>query len=270
MHVTDFQKLEAIFLELAEKASAAIMLHAHKRDASTRLKADNSPVTAADLAANIIICDGLSKIFPNIPIISEESPTPLIPIAQAHDFFLVDPLDGTKEFIKGCDEFTVNIALVRKGQPIRGVISAPALEQCFFTNAEGTPMQICKKHGQQKLKMPPLSSLSPPQKMRIVMSSSHPTPEDEAYINLYDFDKCFTIGSSFKFCILASGKAELYPRLSPTMEWDTAAGHAILAAAKGKVVDIEKGSSLTYGKKNFKNTPFLAHIENIKPKGYNA
>jgi 3'(2'), 5'-bisphosphate nucleotidase len=214
-----------------------------------RSKADGSPVTAADEAAETLIRDGLARVAPAVPIISEEHAArekPIIPAGAGASYFLVDPLDGTREFIAGSSEYTVNIAIVTDRVPIMGVIAAPA---------SGLAWRGIVGRGAEKLefadgKTSPRSRIhtrrTPDHEQTVMISRSHLEARTRAYIDGLAPAKLVPCGSSVKFCRLAEGSADLYPRLAPTHDWDVAAGHAILAAAGGRVAAPD-GSPLVYG-----------------------
>jgi 3'(2'), 5'-bisphosphate nucleotidase len=222
-------------------------------------KKDNSPVTAADHAAEAIILKRLGALLAHIPIIAEEEVAAGRVPAIGETFFLVDPLDGTREFVAGRPEFTVNIALVRGGGPVLGVVYAPASGELFGGDVEAahafraTPT----RDGDGYARLPIQVRRAPPLGLTVVASRSHPSPKMRAYLTGYTVADTVSIGSSLKFCLLASGEADLYPRLGTTMEWDTAAGHAVLVAAGGAVVSAD-GSPLLYGKPGFSNPWFIA------------
>ena len=217
-------------------------------------KADHSPVTQADVAAEDIILQDLAKNFPTIPVVSEEQHAEGIPVVTGDTFFLVDPLDGTREFISRNGEFTVNIALIHLGLPIMGVVYAPATGE-IFTGFVGSVAQ--------KAKVPTLefslirARARPPAGPCVVASRSHLDAETQNYIATQNPASINNAGSSLKFCRLAEGVADLYPRFGRTMEWDTAAGHAVLLAAGGRLTKPD-GSPFTYGKAGFENGPFIA------------
>lgn len=223
-------------------------------------KKDSSPVTAADHAAEAIILKRLGALLAHIPIVAEEEVAAGRVPAIGNTFFLVDPLDGTREFIAGRPEFTVNIALVRDGAPVLGVVYAPAsgglfggdvLRACAF-RAEVPP------GGDESGARAPIHvRRAPPAGLTAVASRSHLSPETSAYLTRYEVADFVSIGSSLKFCLLACGEADLYPRLGRTMEWDTAAGHAVLVSAGGAVVT-KDGGPLVYGKPGFSNPWFIA------------
>ncbi len=223
-------------------------------DFATALKSDASPVTAADTAAENLIIAGLKQHFPNIPIIAEEQQAEGQQIAVADLFFLVDPLDGTKEFISRNGEFTVNIGLIKNGQPISGVVYAPALNEIYVGEVGMGAFRAQSPYLQfTAITARPCPTLGP----TILASRSHRDAETEAYITAQKPAAVSNAGSSLKFCRLAEGKADLYPRFGRTMEWDTAAGHAVLSAAGGKLTKPE-GTPFTYGKPGFANGPFIA------------
>jgi len=243
---------------LAILAGAAIMSVRQSPDFEIRIKTDDSPVTEADLAADAIISAGLRSAFPEIPLVTEEQAA--THGQETRDFLIVDPLDGTKEFIRGHGDFTVNVALVEDGMPRFGVVFAPARGRLFYTLADGSSIE---EEG-------PLDPGNPgpirPIRVReadndalmIVASKSHRDQATEDYIARYAVAAMAPAGSSLKFCLVATGEADLYPRLGRTMEWDTAAGHAVLGGAGGRVLRLDDHSPLTYGKPGFENPHFLA------------
>jgi 3'(2'), 5'-bisphosphate nucleotidase len=246
-----------IFENLALNAGSEIM-NIRARGVLARLKSDASPVTDADERAEAIILTGLQTHFPTIPIVAEEA------IAAGHSprdigtrFFLVDPLDGTKEFISGSCDFTVNIALIENGVPTFGVVYAPA-HSALYSAHYNSARKSTVINGV-------ISSSSPLQRFqhngppRIVASRSHMSEETLEFVSRYPESELVSIGSSLKFCLLAEGKADLYPRFGRTMEWDTAAGDAILRAAGGCTQHIN-GETLTYGKPHFENGFFIARV----------
>ena len=211
---------------ITKEAGDAIM-QIYKQDFEVEYKQDNSPLTLADKKANVIIETGLNKLSVNFPILSEEGKE--IPYEDRRHweyFWLVDPLDGTKEFVKKNDEFTVNIALIHKDTPVLGVVYAPALDVCYWAKQD----EGAFKDG-QKL---PLKTESQRNTYKIVASRSHMSDETQAFIDAIDTDKekeLISIGSSLKICLVAEGEADIYPRLGKTMEWDTGAAHAIACEA---------------------------------------
>jgi 3'(2'), 5'-bisphosphate nucleotidase len=212
-------------------------------------KADHSPVTAADHAAEAIILERLRKIAPHVPIVAEEEVAAGRLPSIGKEFFLVDPLDGTKEFVQRNGDFTVNIALVRDGDPVLGVVYAPVTSGLYIGNVTDG----WAKRGQQLIKVRAV----PERGLSVVVSRSHATPETETYLAQYKVAERVSVGSSLKFCLVAAGEADLYPRLGPTMEWDTAAGQAVLVAAGGSVL-APGGEPLRYGKSGLRNSHFVA------------
>jgi len=243
----------------AQRAGGAIMA-IHAKGFAVRDKADASPVTAADEAAEKIILADLAELAPDIPVVAEESVAGGRIPAVADRFFLVDPLDGTKEFIGQRDEFTVNIALIENGEPVLGVVLAPARRELFWGDVRAARAGHidAEPDGTMPLLGTPLRARPVPRDGLIAVASrSHRSPETDAFLANYPVGEFRSIGSSLKFCLLAAGQADLYPRLGPTMEWDTAAGHAVLAAAGGSVTTLE-GAPFRYGKPHFRNGNFVA------------
>lgn len=243
--------------EAALIAGQAIM-DVYATDFAVEHKDDKSPVTAADRAAEDIILPVLKAITPTVTIISEESfnaDSP--PTVGDEPFWLVDPLDGTKQFITKQGEFTVNIALIRNRVPVLGVVHAPAVGRTYLGGPEGASLEVDGGPAS------PITVRSAPAKgITAVASRSHRTPETDAFLDNYDVGELISSGSSIKFCLVAEGKADLYPRFGPTMEWDTAAGHAVLNAAGGSVTH-EDGSPFLYGKADFRNPNFIARGRDI-------
>jgi 3'(2'), 5'-bisphosphate nucleotidase len=218
----DIQNIVAI----AKEAGNAIM-EVYYQDFDVEYKQDSSPLTLADKRANDIIENGLNKLIVNLPILSEEGRD--VPYEERRlweYFWLVDPLDGTKEFVKKNGEFTVNIALIHKDAPVLGVVYAPALDICYWAKKD----EGAFKDGQQI----PLKVEKKRDTYKIVVSRSHMSDETKMFIDNIDTNKkkkLISIGSSLKICLVAEGKADIYPRLGPTMEWDTGAAHAIVCEA---------------------------------------
>ena len=244
------QLLEA--LVVAARAAGAEILKLVERGFEVETKHDESPVTVCDRAAEHIILEFIRLAAPGVPVIAEEEVAAGRIPEHGDTYFLVDPLDGTKEFVRGGEDYTVNIGLIAGGKPILGVVYQPACDKLWaglvgegaFLEAEGERKPIhCRPLGEQRA---------------AVASKSHFTQSTADYlaeaIGLCDH---VSVGSSLKFCIVAEGKADIYPRLSPTSEWDTAAGHAVLLAAGGRVDGLD-GTPLEYGKKAFLNPGFCA------------
>lgn len=245
-------------LYLAKQAGEEVMKY-YKKEIDVFIKEkDSSPFTNADLVANKIIREGLKLIDSNIPVLSEEnSEHDNLKVKNCRIYWVVDPIDGTKSFINHSDEFTINIAMVEDGFPTGGVVYAPALSKAYFTAEDN------KAYFQYENNLPDEISVFPvPDEGPVVITSmSHITPEVEEYVNsLEKISDYIKVASSLKFCLLAQGVAHIYPRFSRTMEWDTAAGQAVLEAAGGHVRDLE-GNRFKYGKKDFINTSFLATAE---------
>jgi 3'(2'),5'-bisphosphate nucleotidase len=231
-----------------------------------RFKTDASPVTAADEEAEALILARLASIAPGIPVIAEEAMAagrslPHDAIA-GHRFFLVDPLDGTKEFLKRNGEFTVNIALIEGGRARMGVVLAPAKARLFLGDGENGAF-ACEARADAPLKLADARAIKarvpPAQGLTLLASRSHGDGRLEAFCAELAIAERIDAGSSLKFCLIAAGEADLYPRLGPTMEWDTAAGQAVLEAAGGTVMT-EDGAPLAYGKtgEGFRNPHFTA------------
>ena len=233
--------------------AGAEILAIRDRGASVREKADSSPVTDADEAANALIVARLATLTPDIPIIAEESVAAGDIPAIGTRFWLVDPLDGTREFIANRDEFTVNIALIEDGRPTLGVVGVPALDELYIgVNEIGAWSE--KAAGPA---VPIAARPVPDDDPLAVASRSHGSSETEAWLEKHQITRTIRAGSSVKFCRLAEGVADLYPRFGRTMEWDTAAGHGVLAAAGGSVRNLD-GTDLLYGKPGFENPHFIA------------
>jgi len=243
----------------AQRAGAAIMA-VYATDFAVRDKADASPVTVADEAAEKIILKDLAAIAPGVPVIAEESVAAGRIPAIAERFFLVDPLDGTREFVSHRDEFTVNVALIENGEPVLGVVFAPARRELYWGDVRAR--KAGRIDADPDGTMPSLgagiSARTAPQRgLTAVASRSHRTPETDTFLANYPVVEFRSIGSSLKFCLVAAGDADIYPRIGTTMEWDTAAGHAVLTAAGGRMTGLA-GEPFRYGKPGFRNGNFVA------------
>ncbi|HEY5750336.1 MAG TPA: 3'(2'),5'-bisphosphate nucleotidase CysQ [Chryseolinea sp.] len=246
----------------AEKACAEILAVYHSNDFQPEAKGDNSPLTLADRKAHQAIT-AILQASSTYPILSEEGQT--IPYAERRDwdyFWMVDPLDGTKEFIKRNDEFTVNIALIHQGRPVLGVVAVPVTGDVFYA-AEGHGAFVKRDGASIALPRKPTTDLNRPG-LRVVASRSHMNPETEAFIGKLTAPELVSAGSSLKFMLLAKGKADVYPRYAPTMEWDTAAADAIVREVGLRVMRQESGAGnqgleqvLSYNKANLLNPFFL-------------
>jgi 3'(2'), 5'-bisphosphate nucleotidase len=239
-------------VSLVQEAGAAILHHYRNVEAAKLLdKTDGSPLTAADMAAHEVICAGLRHIAPDIPIVSEENKDNP-PVAPGVPFWLVDPLDGTKEFLNRNGEFTVNIALVRDSLPVLAAVHAPALGTTYV-GQRGLGAWRIRNGGAPQ----PIAVSAPQGELRVVASRSHSDERTAALLQQLPPKQVVSAGSSLKFCMIAEGSADFYPRLGTTMEWDTAAAQCVLEAAGGRVVQCD-GTSLRYNKKNWRNPHFLA------------
>lgn len=219
-------------------------------------KADATPVTRADRAAEDVILEGLALLYPDVSIVAEEQFSAGRRPAAAAEFFLVDALDGTREFVAGRSDYTVNIALVSDGAPRLGVVFAPA-HGLLWSGRPGAAWQVSDALGDNPLRRA-ISAGPPGEPLRIVASRSHRTPETDVYLARHANAETVSVGSSMKFCRLAGGEADLYPRFGRTMEWDTAAGDAVLRAAGGMTETLD-GAPLTYGKApDYANPYFIA------------
>jgi len=236
----------------AREAGAAIM-EIYQQNIEVETKGDGSPVTIADKAAEAIILPALNQLDSSITIISEENSAGHL-LAAPEQFFIVDPLDGTKEFLKkdSLGSFTVNIALVENNEPVLGVVYAPALDRLFYgsSNLGAFEEKAGKTQSIRIRNIPETGAVA-------VASISHRDEQTDNWLNENEIHQTTSIGSSLKFCLIACGEADVYPRFGPTMEWDTAAGDAVLRAAGGMVIQPNQ-KSFTYGKVHYRNGPFIA------------
>ncbi len=241
--LTDSQLAEALVTAVAEAGRA--ILEVRRRGYRAEQKADASPVTEADHAAERIVLERLAALAPDIPVIAEEATAAGHLPEVSGSFFLVDALDGTKEFVKGGDDFTVNVALVRDGIPVMGVVHTPAIGE-MFVGVAGEGAWVARAENGTLSERQVIRVRPAPGAIDVVASRSHRTPETDAYIARYAVRSMVPAGSSLKFCCLAEGKADLYPRMGSSMQWDTAAGDAVLRAAGGRTVTLG-GVPLRYG-----------------------
>lgn len=262
----DFDKLTEVMRRLAIEAGGRIMEFYESPELNVQMKSDASPVTAADQAADAHIAAGLRAAFPDMPLVTEEQ-------AASHSqdvdtFLIVDPLDGTKEFINRRGDFTVNIAYVENKVPVRGVVYAPARGRLFYTNAAGSSVEETGALDKDRPGATKSIHVTRPDNaaLMVVASKSHRDQATDDYIGKYAVKDMRSAGSSLKFCLVATGEADLYPRLGRTMEWDTAAGHAVLAGAGGKVVRFDDLTPLDYGKTGFANPFFIAYAPGVELK----
>jgi len=239
-------------LKIADEASEKV-LHIYQSDFRVNYKEDQSPITAADLASHDIIVKGLRRITRDIPVLSEEgAEIPWEERKHWRRFWLIDPIDGTKDFTQRTGEFTVNIALIEDGEPVMGVVTAPALKEVYWgVKGEGAYKQDRTGHTRH------IRVVEPRDPLRVVASKNHLNEETRDFIAKLGPHETVQAGSSLKFCRLAEGHADIYPRMGPTSEWDTAAAHAVLLTAGGKVQTTD-GKPLKYGKENVLNPWFIA------------
>jgi 3'(2'), 5'-bisphosphate nucleotidase len=249
----DPDKILPGLIALADKAGEAVM-KVYATDFDYETKEDSSPVTEADIAAEAIILEGLAALTPDIPVIAEEQmAADNKPELNGPHFWLVDPLDGTREFLHRNDEFTVNIGLIEGDTPILGVVTAPALDGAYWgAVGHGASMRKGGKTSSISVRTPPENGVG------VIGSRRHGKGGPlEEFLAGYNVIERKSAGSSLKFCLIAAGEADLYPRFGPTSEWDTAAGHAVLAAAGGTVTKPD-GSPFLYRKPTFRNGEFVA------------
>jgi 3'(2'), 5'-bisphosphate nucleotidase len=253
----DLPALADALIPIVALAGAAIMRVYQDEGFAVQRKEDDSPLTLADLESQRVIIEGLERITPDIPILSEESAqAPWSERRSWRELWVVDPLDGTREFVKRNGEFTVNIALVREHEPLLGIVAAPALGLLYWGAQDTGAFSHHRGAARRPIKV------SPPQNpLRIIGSRSHASPQTAAYLARLGPHVTAAIGSSLKFCWVAEGKAELYPRFGPTSEWDTAAGQALLEAAGGHVTKVD-GHRLRYNcRESLINGDFLAYSD---------
>jgi 3'(2'), 5'-bisphosphate nucleotidase len=250
----------ALFLAEAALAAGPAVMEEYERGGDARSKADGSPVTLADQRAEAIICGFLARIVPFTPVIAEESTAAGTPVSAVERYLLVDPLDGTREFLARNGEFTINVALIAGGAPIAGAVYAPAIgrlwvggDQAFVCETQpgaGLPDEGMRRR---------IATRRAPSSLVALASRSHRDAETESFLKALPISEARSAGSSLKFCVVAEGLGDVYPRFGPTMEWDTAAAHAVLRAAGGVVLDAA-GGPLNYGKfdRGLRNGSFIA------------
>lgn len=250
----DIQKINFI----AKKAGDEIM-KVYQQDFEVDYKADNSPLTEADIKSNDMIVESLKDLYPEIPILSEENKEVPYNIRKNWEYFwLIDPLDGTKEFVKKNGEFTVNIALIYKNMPVLGVVYAPVLDLLYYAQKDQGAFKQDKNKKSQRL---PIHYHPDNHTLKVIVSKSHYNQETKEFVNnlksQYEKIEFINIGSSLKLCLIAEGKADIYPRLAPTMEWDIAAGQTIVEESKGKIIKYKTKESIRYNKQNLLNPYFI-------------
>ncbi len=264
MNWNNYNELAEQLVPVVQKAGQ-LEMEIYHQGFTVETKKDGSPATMADRAAETLILAALAKIAPDIPVIAEEAASEGNIPQIGELFFLVDPLDGTKEFIRKSHEFTVNIALIEHGAPVFGIVYAPAIQQLYLTLAADRAVMAKMDPDGADISMNELQLVeiktrpAPDTGLSVVASKSHMTDETREFIEQYKVGQLKSAGSSLKFCLLAKGEADLYPRFGPTMEWDTAAGHAVLKAAGGQVIQTD-GRPFIYGKaeQNYLNPFFIA------------
>jgi len=238
-------------VRIAQAAGAVVMRH-YEAGCDARVKADRSPVTDADEEAETLILAELAAAFPQVPVVAEEEAAAGRIVKVGARFFLVDPVDGTKEFVKHGGEFTVNIGEVADGQPVSGVVFAPAIGRLFVGAVGEGAFEISGNT------LRAITARAPAADGLVAVSSrSHPDAKTDELLKTLTIKDHTNAGSSLKFCLVAAGEADIYPRAGQTMEWDTAAGHAVLRAAGGKITNWD-GTPFVYGKPGFLNGPFIA------------
>lgn len=244
-------------------SAGKLIMQIYEKDFSIEYKDDNSPLTEADTKSNELICDRLKTLYPEIPIMSEENKQVGYETRKNRDcYWCIDPIDGTKEFIKKNGEFTINIALICKSIPVLGVVYAPALQELYSAKkGEGAFKEVlsAKYEVLSKDKLPLIAQKNLKEKITVVASKSHLSSETQAFIDNLDAKVIEQVskGSSLKLCMVAEGEADIYPRLAPTMEWDTAAADAIVREAGKMTYKFESQKPLMYNKENLLNPWFV-------------
>jgi 3'(2'), 5'-bisphosphate nucleotidase len=253
--VTDLDDLARAFAQLASAAGEVVM-DVYATDFEVRRKDDWSPVSDADERAEALLIPGVQQLLPGVPIVAEETvSTDGLP-EYAQEFVLIDPVDGTREFVKRTGDFTVNVALVRDGRPVAGVVYAPAKRRMFLGGRTAGAADVVP--GADIGELEPLCTREyPAEGLVAVASRSHLDVETREFLDDIRPAATISAGSSLKFCLIAAAEADVYPRFGPTMEWDTAAGHAVLAAAGGTVVHPDR-TPFGYRKPGLRNGPFVA------------
>lgn len=251
-------------LDIIKEAGSHVLeiYNADNENWEVSAKDDNSPLTKADRAANDFICQKLKDQYPDIPIISEENKEVDYEERKQYElFWLIDPLDGTKEFIKRNGEFTINLALVQGDKPVAGIVYAPALGRLYY-GAKEQGAYLWNEHNEiHQLEANTFSMTD--EGLHLVASRSHTNEETEGFINQFKAPELVSMGSSLKFMLVAEGKADIYPRIAPTMEWDTGASQIIVEEAGAKVLNYEDQQPLTYNKEDLHN-PWFVVYGNVK------
>lgn len=244
------------FAQLAIDAGSEIMSVYRSHDQGLRYKEDQSPLTYADERAEAIIIKGLKSLLPSIPIIAEEAIARGERSMTGSTFILVDALDGTREFINRNGEFTVNIALIHQGTPICGAVYAPALHHIWYAGTKAYSAELDPAHPALPDDAHKIHCRPAPSALTALISRSHHDPHTDQFLQHLPIAATLALGSSLKMCKIAEGEADIYARFTPTMEWDLAAGHAIILAAGGFITD-HRGANITYGKHDLHNPPFI-------------
>ena len=270
------QQMIDSLVPLVDMAGEAIMRIYQQADLGVQIKDDQSPLTQADLQANSILVEGLKKLWPSILVLSEEGGDIFTEGEEPTFYWAVDPLDGTKEFIKRNGEFTVNVALIFKGDPVLGVVLAPAFDRLYvgysnrsyaFENSNTSridsayPIKNAMKREAgvwANIEVSNINKNESHRPIRIASSRSHPSPELADWLKQFESYEAIEVGSSLKFCMVAEGLIDVYPRFGPTCIWDTAAGHAVLIGAGGRVIN-KGGITLIYTSSKLINKYFIAH-----------
>ena len=257
----EYKGIDVDFLVTLAQMAGDTIMEIYARDFTVEMKDDRSPLTEADRKSNDVILKGLKDRYPDIPFISEE--TKLIPYAERKNwgtFWLIDPLDGTKEFIKKNGEFTVNIALIKDGVPVIGVVHVPAQGKTYY-GVEGKGSYKIEDRNAGAVPISNKEHYSTKHKVIVVGSRSHMDENTMAFVEQLKADgkevEFSSSGSSLKFCLVAEGKADVYPRFAPTMEWDTGAAHGVVLYAGKNVFDRTTGQPLKYNKENLLNPFFI-------------
>lgn len=238
-------------------AEGVLQIYNNSRNINIETKEDGSPITVADNLSHTILTSNLSKSFPEIPIVSEEGKSETL-TTKSNLYWLIDPLDGTKEFINGNGEFTINVALIFNGYPLLGVVTVPVSDTIYIGGKEIGAKKILNNN----IETIQIKKIKKNDPLKLIASRSHQNDATREFISILNIKEVITFGSSLKFCKIADGEVDIYPRLAPTSEWDTAAAQAVLEGAGGIVVDLN-GKRLRYGKEEILNPSFIATSLNL-------
>lgn len=257
MRQIDGGLIDKLLCVVKDAGGAVLQIYQSGLPSSVEHKADHSPLTQADKAAHQVLVQGLSGLLPDCPVVSEEDENSHKYLKKTGRFWLIDPLDGTKEFIARNGEFTVNVALIEDGLSVLGVVYAPAVGQLYWG---GLGFGAYKEQGGC---IEPIQTSKPKQNsIKVLASKSHLNAETQVFVDSLGYVQLIQAGSSLKFCTLAEGEADIYPRLAPTCQWDTAAAQAVLEGAGGVVLQLD-GTGLTYGHKEVPNPSFVAAADSV-------